>query len=194
MGDGPPSSLPALDGHDGLGEEEPLMTPKRTRSTLRSLMAATLSLILACAGWTWTASPARGDLLPLNLPISGLLRALLSARPLDNLGLIVCYKSAPGILERTLILSLGGQIVRELKIVQGYQVRISAASVLTLATSPNISWISLDAPIRTSMDVARQTEGIPSDGSALSAYTGSGVTVAVLDSGVASHGDLKGRI
>ncbi|MCP4245600.1 MAG: hypothetical protein GY778_00985, partial [bacterium] len=55
----------------------------------------------------------------------------------------------------------------------------------------NIEYVTLDEPVSALSAAARKTAKLPGQGSANGIYDGSGVTVAVLDSGVDDHADLN---
>ncbi len=73
-------------------------------------------------------------------------------------------------------------------------VRVLASELPTLAARSNIRYITPDSAVLGASAVARQTARVPGSlGAPLSAnagYTGQGVTVAVVDTGVAAHPDF----
>jgi serine protease AprX len=95
---------------------------------------------------------------------------------------------------------LGGQVTRHLPIVAGFAATVPAGAVGELASHPGVRAITPDSRVR--------VQGTLSDGDVQSVYTraikadsawqrgvtGRGVTVAVLDTGVASVPDLAGRL
>jgi len=105
-----------------------------------------------------------------------------------------------------LIGRLGGNVIRELPMVGGFSARLPAEALPALAESSSVAQVSRDGRIRMSgldlgglldLDGAdsypankiwKQSIRLPS------AYTGSGVTVAVLDTGVTRLADLGNRV
>ena len=96
-----------------------------------------------------------------------------------------------------------GRVGRGLAIIGGASARLTGDDVLKLANDPDVAYISLDEVVTATFD--------PLDGAALASspgivevgapdawrqlgVTGRGVGVAVLDSGIAPHPDLAGRI
>ena len=96
-----------------------------------------------------------------------------------------------------------GHVGRGLSIVGGASAIVSGSQILALAGDPDVAYISPDQVVMATFD--------PSDGAALASspgivevgapqvwrdlgVTGKGVGVAILDSGIAPHPDLAGRI
>jgi subtilisin family serine protease len=106
--------------------------------------------------------------------------------------LILTYRSAPGKNDRASIESQGGKVKHKFVTIPGHAVRVPARALQGLSHNPNVHWIALDAPVAsladTSVNGVRTTvDMLLAEGLSL---TGAGVTVAVLDSGVAAHSDL----
>ena len=96
-----------------------------------------------------------------------------------------------------------GKVGRGLSIIGGASANLTGAEVLALANDPDVAYVSLDGVVTATFD--------PLDGAALASspgilevsapevwrqlgVTGKGVGVAILDSGIAPHPDLAGRI
>jgi len=60
-----------------------------------------------------------------------------------------------------------------------------------LANNPNVEFVASDAALAASMEVSRQTAGVPSPVMPESALKGAGVTIAIVDSGVAQHPEIQ---
>ena len=96
--------------------------------------------------------------------------------------------------------ALGGRVTRPLPIVDGFSATLPASSVRPLADLGGIRAISLDrkatlqqtAPGTGPPSVYPQVVGATA--MAASGYTGRGVTVALVDTGVADSPDLSGRV
>jgi serine protease AprX len=107
-----------------------------------------------------------------------------------KLDLIVRYRRNPDDADRALVASLGGQIRRRHKS-RWMSMRLPGHKVALLAADPNVEFVATDAALTASMDVSRATAGLPSPVVPESALTGAGVTVAMIDSGVALHPDIQ---
>lgn len=79
---------------------------------------------------------------------------------------------------------------------------LTPEQVLEVARDPAVAYLALDSRIKPTLDVARATVGLKRGvpglselfGRWLDGLDGRGVTVAVLDSGIADHPDLAGRV
>ena len=140
--------------------------------------------------------------------ISPALLALAEAKPKNDFAVIVRASSklnnghhaerAAGAVQRA-----HGKVGRGLSIVGGASALLTGAEILELANDPDVAFVSLDEVVTATFD--------PLDGAALASspgtlevgapavwrqlgVTGKGVGVAILDSGIAPHPDLAGRI
>ncbi|HEY8786837.1 MAG TPA: S8 family peptidase [Candidatus Limnocylindria bacterium] len=140
--------------------------------------------------------------------ISPQLLALAQTNPKDDFAVIV--RAAPKLnnghhADRAAdaVRRAQGKVGRELSIVGGAAAILSGAEVLALANDPDVAYVSPDEVVTATFD--------PLDGAALASspgilevgapdvwrqlgVTGRGVGVAILDSGIAPHPDLAGRI
>ena len=143
-----------------------------------------------------------------NAKISPPLLALAAAKPKNDFSVIVRASSkrnnghhaerAAAAVKRA-----NGKVGRDLSIVGGASARLSGAAVLALADDPDVAYVGLDEVVTATFD--------PLDGAALASspgivevgapevwrqlgVTGRGIGVAILDSGIAPHPDLAGRI
>ena len=140
--------------------------------------------------------------------ISPPLLALVAANPKDDFAVIV--RAAPKLngghhAERAAaaVKRADGKVGRGLSIVGGASAILSGSRVLALANDPDVAYISLDEVVTATFD--------PLDGASLASspgilevgapqawrqlgVTGKGIGVAILDSGIAPHPDLAGRI
>jgi len=106
----------------------------------------------------------------------------------------------------------GGQIVHVLPIINGYTARLSAHAAASLSGRADVKFVSLDRvmiptggpsapPTYTNIDPTSLATTYPASANAVEVwnqaagmYTGSGVTVALLDSGVNGSPDLGNRL
>jgi serine protease AprX len=76
-------------------------------------------------------------------------------------------------------------------------IRVPAGALQALAANDKVKFVSPDSPVTGASVAARQTARVPGDNPAISwngFYKGSGVTVAVIDSGMYAHPDLAGAM
>lgn len=134
--------------------------------------------------------------------------ALLSLVPLAPLvarhadvGVIVQTVRGSGAAAERAVERSGGTVTRDLPIVDGFSARVPAGALATLRHEPGVRAITFDrivvpledaAPPATPNAENTATMRAPEVWSA--GYTGAGVTVAVIDTGVSEVPDLAGRI
>ena len=95
----------------------------------------------------------------------------------------------------------GGKLTRALPLVNAFAARLPAKAVERLAEADGVRYVSLDAPLRvaavdTSALVNTYDAAInaPAVWNGAGGFTGRGVSVAVIDTGVTPHPDLGSRI
>jgi serine protease AprX len=94
----------------------------------------------------------------------------------------------------------GGRVTAALPIVQGFAATLPGTAVRGLAHVPGVEVVSSDRPVQVQADAPAATPGslAPRSARAPAAWsggaTGRGVTVALVDTGVAAVPDLAGRI
>lgn len=107
---------------------------------------------------------------------------------------IIQYRSAPTAsrLQRLQRFSRSAPI-KSLSAIQGAAARVTSRQLHDLAADSDVEYITPDREVRSTMmiDVARGTIGAAAAQNSYG-YTGKGVTVAVVDSGIAQHADLNG--
>ncbi len=89
----------------------------------------------------------------------------------------------------------GLQVKRTLR--SGAVVSLSAAQLAAVSADPGVDALSADRPVHPTMAVTVEATGVDQVWRGidrLGRYTGQGVGVAVIDSGVTEHSDLRGRI
>jgi serine protease AprX len=89
------------------------------------------------------------------------------------------------------VTSLGGQLLGSLPLVNGVVALLDGNSINNLSNDPTVAYISPDRTVGLlSNDLALEAKA-PAAGTTNAKYTGSGIAVAVIDSGVNAHHDLN---
>src|ERR1051326_4736171 len=87
-----------------------------------------------------------------------------------------------------------GVVTGVLDLVNAVTASLSLSQVQQLANDPNVKYICEDRPLSANLDITGGATGayaVQQGSVGGKSFTGNGVTVAVLDSGIAPHGDLK---
>src|ERR1700693_3634681 len=157
------------------------------RKLSRYAVIALLTISLALAD-TSKISP---DLLPL------------LSNPSNSVNVIVQYNSAPqqtcsgggplglGGLVCTLVGVVDGVVHVLFSLINAVAMTLTAGNVVTLSNQSNVNYISLDRTVAGSLDYTAAAVSAPYARS--SGLDGSGVGVAIIDSGIYSHPDLNSR-
>src|SRR5437588_3104923 len=88
------------------------------------------------------------------------------------------------------IVKLGGTILSQLPLVNGVVALLDGNGILNLSNQSNVVYISVDRPLTPTLSNA--SPAVNAFAAWQSGYTGAGVGVALIDSGVSSHPDLNG--
>jgi subtilisin family serine protease len=88
------------------------------------------------------------------------------------------------------VLKLGGTILSQLPLVNGLVAVLDGNGIVNLSNQSNVVYISLDRPLAPTLSNA--APAVNAFAAWQSGYTGAGIGVAVVDSGVSSHPDLNG--
>ena len=124
---------------------------------------------------------------------NSLVTTLAGSHPDTPLALIVMYHQ-PSYETIAVLEQLQVGTLKSLPAIGAVAVKMHASDALALQDDPNVAYVTVDAPVRSALDVAREVVEQSSLPTNLSAFTGEGVTVAVLDSGIFAHHDLTGRV
>jgi serine protease AprX len=85
-------------------------------------------------------------------------------------------------------LNLGGLVNQVFTLINAVAGTVAAGNVVPLSNQPNVSYISLDRSLGAALDYS--AEGVNAPAAWNSGWDGTGVGVAVIDSGIYSHPDL----
>jgi len=112
---------------------------------------------------------------------------------LGKVNVIVQFKQAPTAKHHQKVFNRGGSLMRDLALVRSGAYSVPASALAALADDPDVAYVSPDRTVHGS-DYTNQFEAVNADIAQSYGYNGSGVTVAVIDSGIGSHSDLSGRV
>jgi serine protease AprX len=154
----------------------------------RTLLAAgiTLGLVLAVL----PPAVAQGD--RSGRTLSGeVAKKIRQAGSDDLVPLIVQTRQEPSPAHLARMHGRGGVLKTRHEAVRGYSARVPAGQIEALADDPEVERISLDAPVKTHLDVAFRAVHGEAAAVTSGGLSGKGIGVAVIDTGVQGHLDLK---
>ena len=152
---------------------------------------ASLGLCCSLAGIAWAAPGGSAKISDAALEHA-------NSRPGEKIDVIVTFRTPPGHLARADVARLGGNVKRQFRLIPGLALSLPARAVERLADRPGVEWVTLDLPLQFHAKKSKDSGGDPPSGDGddnPSRFTGAGVTVGLLDSGVDSrHADLAGQV
>ena len=164
------------------------MTGAVPRLRSRRAVAALISAMAVVASLAATAAPPSASSAPPSVDDGPLTRVIVQGR-------------GPGADAASAVARSGGTVSRDLSVVNGVAAAVPTAAVPSLASTPGLV-VTPDLPVRvqgsvtssspTPSSVYRKVVG--ADQLNAAGHTGSGVTVALIDTGVSSVPDLAGRL
>ena len=137
------------------------------------------AVVLLVASSSWAQNPK------LHSDLAGV-------SPNEVVRVIVQYRHHPGPFQKERTLALRGRVHYELDLINAHAISLNAGDLETLAADPEVQSIALDHPLYTSLDTAAAAVNASAAWNAN--QIGSGIGVAVIDSGVSNHPDLSGRV
>jgi serine protease AprX len=173
---------------------------------LPRLRAAFLAAVIACAAAFAVAidgplpsspappfgAPAGSAPSPVTPPVARMAETA-PGRPIDVI--VQLRAGADAAAVRSAVRAAGGTVTREVQLINGLAVRLEAAAAASLGTVDGIRAVSLDAPVVKTGAVldpsglaSSYNQSIRADKAWQSGFTGRGIGVAVIDTGV--RGDL----
>jgi serine protease AprX len=119
-------------------------------------------------------------------------RSMAQGKGSTAMDVLVRFRGIPGAVERSRVQRLGGQERRSLKASSRWlSLRLPANRVAALADDYSVDVVTTDEPVTNAMSIAREASNEPVAPAPESALKGAGVTIAVVDSGVALHPDIQ---
>ena len=169
------------------------MSTERSTPPTFLLLAGLLALASA-------ASAAPPDTAPQPAPRAArystdLQEKLAGLAPDAPVAVIVQTYAAPGAEQLDRLRSLGGEWRGTYTAIRGYAARVPAARIAALADDPDVENISYDAPVKAHLDVAlravRANLVLPYVNGTSTGLDGRGASIALIDTGVQAHLDIK---
>jgi len=180
--------------------EETMMTCQQGRNAKRGSKLLVLGTMILTASLAFAQTKISPDLQSAVDLSSAASKSSLLQRMASDLGIstdpsvnvIVQYTAAPSQTNYSTATSAGATLTGQFTSFQGatYSVPLSAVSTL-VSSDPTISYVSLDRPLAGAADYGDGAEAISLDIARSQGFDGSGVGVAVIDSGITANNDLK---
>ncbi|HWL38457.1 MAG TPA: S8 family serine peptidase [Frankiaceae bacterium] len=164
----------------------------RRSSVLIGVLSATIALLPG------VTAPAAAQRAPA--PVTAVVDPALAGTTGD-VSVVVVRRPGTGDLADRTVRALGGAVTKDLPIIRGFAARLGAADVAALAGSGGAATVSLDRAMTVQSSATAGTGPNSVYAKALGAESlhrtgvrGGGVTVALLDTGIADLPDLAGRV
>src|SRR5258708_6922003 len=174
-------------------EQRRFLTMKQKLSVLPAMLASVLlasSLLGPTAGASGSGSGAVATLDP-TLAVHPLLQVGAQLEP-DKKVRVIVQKQHQTDSSQAIALAAGAEVKEEFGFIKSVVLEVPQRAVLALAHHPNVRYISPDHPVQHTIDASQLKTTYPLDVNAPSVWsstnlstqaTGSGVTIAVLDTG-----------
>ena len=101
----------------------------------------------------------------------------------QDVEVIVQYKVAPAEAQHQRVAAIGGKFHGEMSHVKAAHYTVPASGLKTLANDPDVAYVSPNRPLKGMLNITSAT--VHSDVANTQGYTGTGIGVAVVDSGMA---------
>lgn len=112
----------------------------------------------------------------------------------EQVEIIVRHAGSGANYEAEYLKALGGEVVRDFPAMDMRAIGLRADALVALSVDQQIAWLSPDDEVRAMSTTMHGSAGEPSKSSVNDIYTGSGIGIAVVDSGVSAHADLPAGI
>src|ERR1700720_1433740 len=146
-------------------------------------MRSAFKKFVLCAGLLFTALPVFADTSKLSSDLLSLL-----ANPLGTSNVVIQFKNAPGVLDLLQITALGGKITNQYSSLPAISVQLPNAVVFLVSDLLNVAFITPDRVVAASLDYS--AAAVNASTAQQYGLDGSGIGVAVIDSGIYEHPDL----
>jgi serine protease AprX len=145
----------------------------------------------------------------INRNLAATVAAVLLATPMASLSprgpdvvVLVSATSSAGDAAEHAVARLGGSVLRRLAVIDGFSARVPRTAVPALSEVPGIRWVARNRSLRlegqygegSGVASAVYTDVVRAGKTWDAGITGRGVTVALVDTGVNTSGDLAGRV
>jgi serine protease AprX len=114
---------------------------------------------------------------------------LLQADPDSTVDIIVQFTGVPTETDHQRIREHGAELKKELPVVKGALYSVPARKLEGLSKNPRVVYISPDRPVSASLDLS--AAAVNASVAWQWGFVGKGIGVAVIDSGISNHDDLK---
>jgi len=123
-----------------------------------------------------------------NPKLCPILSAKLSSLSREELPVIIQSRDEDSSRLNSVVFNMSGEVKNNLPLIGGIAANLTTDAIYRLVNDPNIEYISFDSKVFALLDIATATIKVdmPQD----RGYFGEGVTVAVIDTGIAPHSDL----
>jgi serine protease AprX len=115
---------------------------------------------------------------------------------------LVSEAGSAGHAAETAVAHLGGRVIRQLSVIDGFAARLPQAAVPVLSSVPGVRWVSPNRSLQlegqygqdSGVASAVYTDVTRASKAWSQGVTGAGMTVALIDTGVNTSGDLAGQV
>ena len=123
----------------------------------------------------------------INTKLCPILGAKIMSQSREEVPVIVQFNNSSSNLKENINI-LSNRVKRDLPLIGGFAGLMTTDTIYRIVSNPEVDYISFDSRVYTLLDIATPTMDayFPHD----KGYNGEGITVAVVDTGVAPHSDL----
>lgn len=101
---------------------------------------------------------------------------------------IITWRHNPGVIEHGKVAQHGGDVQRTYKHLKSAAYKVPVQSLQDLANDPEVAYIAPDRPVRSNLD--NTAAAVNATSAWIAGYIGTGIGVAVIDSGMNANSDL----
>src|SRR5437588_1002158 len=150
---------------------------------MEKTMRSALNKFVLCAGLLLMSTPVFADITKLSSDLVTIL-----ANPLGTTNVVIQFKTAPSLLDLLQITALGGTITNQYSSLPAVSARLPNAVVLLVSDLLNIVFMTPDRVVAASLDYS--AAAVNASVAQQYGLDGSGIGVAIIDSGIYEHPDL----